>query len=47
LAGAVLMEQQYEWTAAPRRYFSQESMKKLYARKGLNDTRELLAVPGV
>src|SRR5690606_25510563 len=47
LAGAVLMEQQDEWTAAPRRYFSQESMKKLYARKGFNDTRELLAVPGV
>jgi len=47
LAGAVLMEQQDEWTAAPRRYFSQESMKKLYARKGLNDTQELLAVPGV
>ncbi len=30
LAGAVLMEQQDEWIAAPRRYFSQESMSKLY-----------------
>jgi putative transposase len=30
LAGAVLIEQQDEWTAAPRRYFSQASMAKLY-----------------
>lgn len=30
LAGAVLLEQQDEWTAAPRRYFSQDSMNKLY-----------------
>jgi transposase-like protein len=29
LAGAVLMEQQDEWLAAPRRYFSQESMAKV------------------
>jgi putative transposase len=29
LAGAVLLEQQDEWTAAPRRYFSQTSMDKL------------------
>jgi len=30
LAGAVLIEQQDEWTAGPRRYFSQASMAKLY-----------------
>lgn len=29
LAGAVLLEQQDEWSAAPRRYFSQHSMAKL------------------
>jgi transposase-like protein len=29
LAGAVLMEQQDEWLAASRRYFSQESMAKV------------------
>jgi len=44
LAGAVLVEQQDEWTAAPRRYFSQESMKKLYRGDESLETRELLAV---
>jgi putative transposase len=37
LAGAVLMEQQDEWLAAPRRYFSHESMAKL--RGGSSPTR--------
>ncbi|OTA41138.1 MAG: transposase, partial [Symbiobacterium thermophilum] len=30
LAGAVMIEQQEEWMTAPRRYFSQASMAKLY-----------------
>lgn len=45
LASAVLMEQQDEWTAAPRRYFSQESMNKLYRPDELPESKELLAVP--
>lgn len=45
LAGAVLMEQQDEWTAAPRRYFSQESTNKLYGSVESFGTKELLAVP--
>ena len=39
------MEQQDEWTAATRRYFSQESMNKLYRSEELLDSKELLAVP--
>jgi len=45
LAGAVLVEQQDEWIAAPRRYFSQESMNKLYRSEEQLGTRELLGVP--
>ena|SRR5690554_5142533 len=45
LAGAVLVEQQDEWTAATRRYFSQESMNKLYRSEELLGTKELLAIP--
>jgi len=44
LAGAVLVEQQDEWIAAPRRYFSQESMNKLYRSEEQLGTRELLGV---
>jgi len=39
------MEQQDEWIAATRRYFSQESMNKLYRSEELLDSKELLAVP--
>jgi len=45
LAGAVLVEQQDEWIAAPRRYFSQESMNKLYRSEEQLGTRELLGMP--
>ena len=45
LGGAVLMEQQDEWAAAPRRYFSQESMRKLYRQDELPETKGLLTVP--
>jgi transposase-like protein len=45
LAGAVLMEQQDEWIATPRRYFSQESMRKLYRQDELPETKGLLTVP--
>lgn len=44
LAGAVLMEQQDEWMAAPRRYFSLASMSKLYPNQERLETKELLAV---
>jgi len=42
LAGAVLMEQQDEWIAAPRRYFSQASMAKLNASHKTVSGTELL-----
>ena len=45
LAGAILMEQQDRWIAAPRRYFSQESMSKLYRSNEVLQTTELLAIP--
>lgn len=45
LAGAVLLEQQDEWTAAPRRYFSQESMNKLYPGDEELGTTDLLDMP--
>ena len=44
LAGAVLMEQQDEWTAAPRRYFSQASMAKLYTGKQSVSSTDFLAL---
>ena len=41
LAAAVLQEQSDEWAAAPRRYFSKESMAKLRSmRVGQNQHEE-------
>jgi putative transposase len=40
---AVLAEQNDEWTAAPRRYFSQESMAKTYA-SGISQPNTLPAL---
>lgn len=42
LAGAVMIEQQEEWMTAPRRYFSQASMAKLYAHDPSLGRPELL-----
>lgn len=45
LTGAVLLEQQDEWCAAPRRYFSQESMAKLTgSHPEITASSELLGV---
>lgn len=45
LAGAVLIEQQDEWSATPRRYFSQHSMTKLLGTNPENAANtELLSV---
>ena len=44
LAGAVLLEQQDEWTAGSRRYFSQASMAKLYTSSTAVDGAKLLTL---
>jgi len=38
------MEQQDEWTAAPRRYFSQASMAKLYTGNQSVSSTDFLAL---
>jgi transposase-like protein len=44
LVGAVLLEQDDEWTVAERRYFSAESMARLTAPAEATSTQELLMV---
>ena len=43
LVGAVLLEQDDEWTVAERRYFSVESMGRLHAPSLSTTTQEILA----